>query len=553
MVDGRYELLEHIGQGGFGVVFRTRDVTNENIVALKMLLPHAVSVKGVPERFQREVQLASQLTHASSVAVYDHGEYSPEPNSAGLPYLVMELLKGKTLKEHLRGVRRMTVEDTIAMLVQTLGSLAEAHDRGIVHRDIKPDNIFLCDTYWENGQRVVKVLDFGIAKAISGNWDDETYQKLTKTGTVAGTPDYMAPEQAVGDSDISPALDIYAIGCVAFEMITGRVPYIGKTPMETAFKHISEAVPELPEPFNEHFIGQVIYRAMSKEPSQRFMDASHMKRALEQGVLTQMFDMSDLLQYQATLAEMPAQTPLASAQITPNTLDALQSAPKDTPLTQPVNLQTVPEDNEGVKLQVWMLVAAAVLIPLLLGVGYSVVNTMMAKDDGGAATAQAPDKAQPAAPKPDQDKPKEAKGAGADPKALAQNDPTPKEDKNGQPQADPENKGDQADPAKPVKEAPTKEEPKNDLQQEVKLVTNTSAIVYNGVKKIGTTPMTLKSADFDGKPVVLRLRAQKHRTVSVTVDWSKPRIATKLAPQAKSPPVNTKGPSTPTPKPGILD
>jgi serine/threonine protein kinase len=280
VIGGKYQLQEEIGRGGFGIVFRSRQLGVERTVAVKMLLPHAITHEGVTERFKREARLASQLRHANSVQIYDYGIHHEGDKATvqGLPYIAMEYLEGETLQSYLIRHRRLKLEDARDILDQTLSSLGEAHRLGIVHRDLKPENIFLCNRNRAN--RVIKVLDFGIAKAISDHWDSETRERLTRTGLVAGTAEYMAPEQASGQKDITPAVDVYAMGCIAFQMLTGHIPYDGNSPMDIAIKHISDPLPKLPPQYEHHPVNAVVTRAMSKKATDRFRDANHFQEVL---------------------------------------------------------------------------------------------------------------------------------------------------------------------------------------------------------------------------------------------------------------------------------
>ncbi|MEO1269248.1 MAG: serine/threonine-protein kinase [Myxococcota bacterium] len=568
VISGRYELQTKIGQGGFGVVFNARDRRESRDIALKMLLPHALSIEGVPERFKREVHLASQLTHASSVSVHDHGLYQPAEGVAGLPYIVMELLQGMTLREHLERVGRMSIEDTIAMLIQTLGSLAEAHDRGIVHRDMKPDNIFLCDQYWENGKRVVKVLDFGIAKAVSGDWSEEASAKLTKTGAVAGTPDYMAPEQSMGSAEITPALDIYAVGCIAYEMLIGHVPYRGKTPVETAFKHLIEPIPELPPELADHFMGQVVVRAMSKEPSQRFLDASHMKQALKNGVLTQMHDMSELLEYQNTLEAMPtAQMPAGhggGAQLEyQNTLEAMPAAyvsagheEATPPAVSEPHRATVEDDAvvapakvQGGTVQTWQLAVAVVMV-VLVAVGLSIIALNQNRAEQGQPATHQPSTTHAAQSPPTEPKPSRSDGAD---EALTGRD------------------NDTGDEGHTDGVANTQVPVGFDVVR-IESVPEGAKVFSKAHPQdpIGTTPMDLARAQWGGKPVEISFEHNSFESEKTVVDWSDATVSvslrakppTKAKPQTHTPHIGRatktkeKSPVPKKPKqerPGILD
>lgn len=285
VIDGQFTLQREIGRGGYGVVYEAIQRGVERKVALKMLLPKALDEQsGVVERFGREARLASSMTHPSAVTIYAFGVYQAEQEEAvGLPYIAMEYLQGESLQDYL--VRRgpLSPEETQGIIQEVLGSLAEAHRKGIIHRDIKPDNIFLHRP--EGEPQLIKVLDFGISLAISPDWGDEDTQRLTETGLVTGTAEYMAPEQVMGNPRFTAAVDIYAIGCVCYHLLTGRFPYQGQTPVEIAIRHVYDPIPPLPEDVQHTLFGQIIERSLHKDPRVRFADAGAMLDALVSGEL----------------------------------------------------------------------------------------------------------------------------------------------------------------------------------------------------------------------------------------------------------------------------
>ncbi len=285
VVGGQFVLGRQIGRGGYGVVFEAHQTGVERRVAVKMLLPRALEEqRGVVDRFKREARLASSLTHPSSVIIYAFGvHHTGDEETLGLPYIAMEFLEGESLQDHLLRRGPLSVEETQAAVMEVLGSLAEAHRKGIIHRDIKPDNVFLHQP--EGNPRVIKVLDFGISMAFTQDWGQENRTRLTETGLVTGTAEYMAPEQVMGTSDFTPAIDVYAVGCMAYQLLTGRFPYHGSTPVEIAIKHLYDPLPELPAEMAETFFGRVIMRAMSKDPRVRFKDASAFLAVLQSGLL----------------------------------------------------------------------------------------------------------------------------------------------------------------------------------------------------------------------------------------------------------------------------
>lgn len=298
IIDDRYRLTREIGRGGFGVVFEASDRQAQRLVAVKMLLPETVDADGVWARFDREARLASTLRHPNSVEIFAFGIYGGGPGVRGLPYIVMEYLNGEDLQDYLNRHRTLSVAETARILMQALGSLAEAHDLGIIHRDLKPENLFLC-----TDQDTVKVLDFGIAKAVSGSWGSETLRKLTAAGLVCGTPEFMSPEQAMGKGDLTPSADVYAVGCLAYQMLTGEPPFGGRTPLDIARKHITEPLPSLPAHVDDSFLGPILRRALAKEPSERYRDAGDLLGVLE--AATHAAALDNVLSPAVVLDELP--------------------------------------------------------------------------------------------------------------------------------------------------------------------------------------------------------------------------------------------------------
>lgn len=265
VLDDKYRLDEMIGSGGFGAVYRARHLALDKHIAVKVLRPSPGNDS--PEalsRFRQEAVSATRLNHPNAVAVLDFGI-----SSAGIAYLVMELLVGRTLKDVLGDGEVLPIERCASILVPVAEALAEAHAAGIVHRDIKPDNIFL--HAGESGE-VVKVLDFGIAKLVGKHAVPEA-QGITETGVILGTPDYMSPERLTGDP-YDGRTDVYSIGVLLYRMLSGQLPHQidkGASPYVVALKlmtaeprPIREVAPSIPEAV-EH----VLRHAMAKNPEER--------------------------------------------------------------------------------------------------------------------------------------------------------------------------------------------------------------------------------------------------------------------------------------------
>jgi eukaryotic-like serine/threonine-protein kinase len=268
LIDGRFRAMEMLGTGGFGTVYRALQENVGRDVALKFLTPGVAKDPVNVERFRREAFHISQLRHPNTITLYDYGQ-----TSEGLIYMVMELLEGTSLSDAIQNDGALEQDRAIHVFIQVLKSLSEAHQRGIVHRDLKPENIFLCEMFGE--QDYVKVLDFGVAKMTMEEGDDGVEDKLTKAGRIFGTPMYMAPEQACAEP-ITPATDVYALGLLLFEILSGLPPVTGRNRMDVIHKQIRDPVPVLTDELNGTPIGDFIRKACEKEPSARFHNASQM-------------------------------------------------------------------------------------------------------------------------------------------------------------------------------------------------------------------------------------------------------------------------------------
>ena len=269
VVGNRYDLLEEIGRGGYAIVFRAIDREQDQEVALKTIRPVA-RPKEALARVRREAALISRLQHENTVRIFDYG-------MEGDVYIAMELLKGHPLSDELDTRRKLPVARAIQICCEVLKSLAEAHDHGIVHRDLKPENVFLVGN--SDGTESVKVLDFGIAKLTK----DATHldpMALTLQGRAMGTPNYMSPEQAKG-LDLTAHSDLYTMGILLFEMITGKPPFAGGTAMDIMLRHVNAPVPRLPDPkLRGTPIERAIRKALTKDHTRRFQNAADMLAAL---------------------------------------------------------------------------------------------------------------------------------------------------------------------------------------------------------------------------------------------------------------------------------
>ncbi|WP_168210914.1 protein kinase domain-containing protein [Persicimonas caeni] len=272
LIGGRFRILEHLGTGGFGTVYKALQENVGREVALKFLTPGVAEDPINVERFRREAYHVSQLRHPHTITLYDYGQ-----TEAGLVYMVMEILDGEALSDIIQNHGALEPPRAAHVFIQVLKSLSEAHRRGLVHRDLKPENIFLCEMFGEHDY--VKVLDFGVAKmTLMDADDDDGEETLTKAGRIFGTPMYMAPEQACAEP-ITPATDVYALGLLLYEIWTGKPPVTGRNRMDVIHKQIRDPVPELSDDFEKTPVGQVIRTACMKGVDRRYQNAAELLEA----------------------------------------------------------------------------------------------------------------------------------------------------------------------------------------------------------------------------------------------------------------------------------
>jgi tRNA A-37 threonylcarbamoyl transferase component Bud32 len=277
ILDERYRILRRIGEGGMGIVYEAEHVVIEKRVALKVLRDDYSARPEVVQRFRQEAKSASKIGNEHIVDISDFGE-TPEGSS----YFVMELLSGEDLANVLQRETYLPTLRAADILDQCCRALHAAHQKGIVHRDMKPENIFLVQR--DDRPDFVKIVDFGIAKMSDVETSGPPGRKLTKTGMIFGTPEYMSPEQAAG-KDLDHRVDIYALGVIFFEMLTGRVPFVGDSFMGILTQHMFEEPPKLtdvnPSIEIEPAVEAFLERAMAKDPDHRFQTCSEMAQALD--------------------------------------------------------------------------------------------------------------------------------------------------------------------------------------------------------------------------------------------------------------------------------
>ncbi|CAN5427475.1 hypothetical protein BH20ACI3_BH20ACI3_29830 [soil metagenome] len=273
-LDDKYRIEKRLGIGGMGTVYRARHLLIDRPVAIKVLNPRFVEDEAAQVRFRREARAAGRLQHANAVGVTDFGR-----TSEGYVYLVMELLEGRTLREVLAKEAPLDTARAVALMLQTTAAVAAAHDAGIIHRDLKPANIFIVQN--SDVPAVVKVLDFGIAKLAAESLEEDDSKTLTLVGVMIGTPRYMSPEQCDG-AELTPAADVYSLGVILYEMLSGVVPFSGSTPLSIAMKHASEA-PRRPSEFVTSIppaLEEVVLHALRKRPEDRPANAAEFRLEL---------------------------------------------------------------------------------------------------------------------------------------------------------------------------------------------------------------------------------------------------------------------------------
>jgi len=250
----RYAFERELGRGGMAVVYLARDLKHGRQVAIKVLRPEVAAAVG-PDRFLREIEIAAKLTHPHILPLHDSGEAN------GFLYYVMPFVAGESLRTKLKRERRLSLDEALDIACDVAGALDYAHGRGVVHRDIKPENILL-----EEGHAVVA--DFGVALAVT----ESVGPALTETGRTVGTPEYMSPEQACAEEVIDGRSDLYALGCVMYEMLGGQPPFVAPTARAVLARHVMDSVPSLlalrpdiPAP-----VRRAVVKALAKEREDRF-------------------------------------------------------------------------------------------------------------------------------------------------------------------------------------------------------------------------------------------------------------------------------------------
>lgn len=277
VVADRYEIVEELGRGAYGVVYRAVQLGIGRDVAIKTLLPDTKVGSEEQQRFEREAMLISRLNHPNIVTLFDYGEHQ------GVLFMAMEFVAGRNLKDVIESEAPMAPARVRALVYQMLDALQFAHDNGVVHRDLKPENIQLLRNPSMDADDVeaLKILDFGIAKVVHGAADGSPLNRLTQSGMAMGTPQYMSPENITGDP-VSHHADLYAVGLLLYEMLTGEPAFSALSPKEVMVAHIRDEAPMLPDAPGVAAFRRGLAAALEKQPDDRVQSARQMRKMFEE-------------------------------------------------------------------------------------------------------------------------------------------------------------------------------------------------------------------------------------------------------------------------------
>jgi eukaryotic-like serine/threonine-protein kinase len=412
IVAGRYRILEPLGKGGMGVVYLAVHEAIEKKVALKVLRREYSLKSDIVTRFQQEAISASRIKHPNVLDVFDFGQLDD-----GSFFLAMEFLEGHDLARELKGAQKLEPERAVFIAIEVCRALAAAHSRGVVHRDLKPENVFLQRS--SDGDAHVKIVDFGIAQLRSTEEAAEEVQerrRLTRTGMIFGTPEYMAPEQAEGrDADLRA--DIYALGVILYEMCTGAVPFTGETFIGVLTSHLHKSVPPMREVCPELDISEqleaLILQALEKKPESRPQSMSEVAGLLSAtpearrlALPARQPSMPEVTPFKFKPSEPPASADTAPLPLLrPTSAGARTSLGDDRSNTQ-LEAETQPgpkaRSRSGVVLLAAVLAAAGVATALFFLYDPRGIAAEVTPEPAPAAPAPAPTPA-PAAPEPEAD------------------------------------------------------------------------------------------------------------------------------------------------------
>lgn len=377
MVNDRYRLGDVIGTGGMSEVYRATDSLLGRDVAIKMLRPEMARDVNFRERFRKEAQNSGRLNHPNIVAVYDTGE--ADEDGMAIPYIVMELVHGRTLRDLVREDGPLSPREAARVLIPVAHALQASHDAGIIHRDVKPANIMITNT----GQ--VKVMDFGIARAL-----DDSTSAMTQTSAVIGTAQYLSPEQAQG-KPADARSDVYALGCVLYEAVTGHAPFEGETPFAVAYQHVQEEPnapsesldPDSLTPTDRVNLDAVVLTSMAKDPMDRYQSAQEFGADLERmssGNVTRAAQMHIADDEPSAHSQPEDSTRVAAVYPATTTMDPQPAAAAGVPVAAPgVASADIDERDRARKSRPWMkwiaIILAIALAGLLIGFAFDYWNT----------------------------------------------------------------------------------------------------------------------------------------------------------------------------------
>jgi eukaryotic-like serine/threonine-protein kinase len=377
--DGKYRLDEGLGGGGMGTVYRATHLLIDRPVALKVLSQRFVGDQTAQQRFRREARAAGRMQHPNAVTVTDFGA-----TDDGYLYIVMELLEGRTLRDLIAHEAPLDPARAVSFMLQACAAVGAAHDAGLIHRDLKPANIFIEQR--PNLPAVVKVLDFGVAKFVVEEHDDDS-NTLTQVGALIGTPRYMSPEQCTGTVALTPSADVYSLGIILYEMLTGATPFSGETHLAIALKQVSE----LPRPPRDivasipEALERLILHTLTKNPVERPRNANELRRELFTTAESLGFEHAEsphspMLE---TLRSAGTESPSGRLVIDLNTLRQVQAAVGATPAvseeTKPltagatnsnhpaISRVSVPVERSAARSNLWIV--GVILLIAILGSG----------------------------------------------------------------------------------------------------------------------------------------------------------------------------------------
>lgn len=357
LLGNRYELDAVIGRGGMAEVWKAKDNRLGRDVAVKRLRVDLASDATFQARFRREAQAAAGLNHPNIVAVYDTGEEIDPKSDVHVPFIVMELVEGVTLRDVLRDGRKVLPERALEFTQGVLDALAYSHRAGIVHRDIKPANVMLTNA------GTVKVMDFGIARAVA-----DTSATMTQTAAVIGTAQYLSPEQARGEK-VDNRSDIYSTGCLLYELLVSRPPFIGDSPVSVAYQHVREipVPPSTLDPEITPAMDAIVMKALAKDPNERYLNAKAMRD-----------DITRALENEPVAAAAPATAVLsadaAATTLTPRTEAETTTARRAAAYVASPDAEEDEEQKKKPRALTIVLSSLALLLAVALGVGVYLMN-----------------------------------------------------------------------------------------------------------------------------------------------------------------------------------